>query len=80
MALAGVGFANRSRSGSKGILLGSLLLLTLLIMQAACGGGGSSTSPPISGGGGTPAGTYTINVTAKSASIQHSINVMLRVQ
>lgn len=78
MALAGVGFANRSRS--KGILIGPLLLLTLLIMQAACGGGGSSTSPPISGGGGTPAGTYTINVTAKSASIQHSINVMLRVQ
>jgi hypothetical protein len=48
----------------------------------ACGGGGSSggDSGGGSGGSGTPAGNYTIVVTAKSGSTTQSLNVNLSVQ
>lgn len=39
--------------------------LSIVLGAAACGGGGSTTPPPQTG---TPVGTYTLTVTAKSAS------------
>jgi subtilase family serine protease len=56
-------------------LLG-ILLLTLVAAGISCGGGSSShTSNP-----GTPAGTYTIAVTATSGSLTHTTNVAITVQ
>ena len=74
----------RYRSGGHAFLprgrvaLGTLTLLVTL--WTACGGGGSSVvhSP------GTPAGTYTLTVTAtvtsNSATLKHSENLELTVQ
>jgi hypothetical protein len=60
-------------------LLGAGLLI--LMLWSACGGGGNhlTTSPPISG---TPAGTYTVDVTATDAStstLTHTIKLTLTV-
>jgi hypothetical protein len=70
LALLGTGLASRRRK-----LLGLLLLvlmLTGLIFMAACGGSSSG-----GGGGhpGTPAGTYTVTVTATSGSLTHTAPV-----
>jgi len=45
------------------------LLLAGSVFQMACGGGSVRTGSP-----GTPAGTYTIVVTATSGSLQHSVS------
>jgi hypothetical protein len=53
-----------------------ILFLTLVAAGISCGGGSSShTSNP-----GTPAGTYTIAVTATSGSLTHTTNVAITVQ
>jgi subtilase family serine protease len=53
-----------------------ILFLTLVAAGISCGGGSSShTSKP-----GTPAGTYTIAVTATSGSLTHTTNVAITVQ
>jgi subtilase family serine protease len=56
-----------------------LMLLLFFAAGVGCGGGGSSTSPP---SGGTPAGSYTIKVTASSTSpaLSHTANVAVTVQ
>jgi hypothetical protein len=72
LALLGAGFI----SGRKKlfVLLLTFLMLSGLIFLAACGGGSSS-----SGGGqpGTPAGSYTVIVSATSGSLTHTIPVNL---
>jgi len=56
-------------------------LLAFALMCAGCGGGSSpGSSPPPQMSAGTPAGTYTITVTAKSGSLQHDTTVTLIVQ
>jgi hypothetical protein len=59
-------------------LLGACLLLAML--WSACGGGGTTTPPPSNAG--TPAGTYTVDVTATDAStstLTHTIQLTLTV-
>jgi hypothetical protein len=50
----------------------------LVLMWAGCGGGGSAStgSPPLSA---TPAGTYTITVTAASGTLTQTVHLMLTV-
>jgi sugar lactone lactonase YvrE len=54
-----------------------LLPLAAATLLVGCGGGGSSTPPPASG---TPAGTYTVVVTATSGSQTAKTNLTLIVQ
>ncbi|MGD0125635.1 MAG: SBBP repeat-containing protein [Terriglobia bacterium] len=59
-------------------LLGAGLLV--LMLWSACGGGGTTTPPPSNPG--TPAGTYTVDVTATDAStstLTHTIKLTLTV-
>jgi hypothetical protein len=74
IALAGIGLGSRRRR--LGIKL-SGAVMTLLLCLSGCGGGGTSSG---GGNGGTPAGSYSINVTATSGSLQHSTALTLDVQ
>jgi hypothetical protein len=77
LALAGISFGSRREKKTKpaGFLLCSLLVAGL-VFQAACGGGGGGNG----GGGGTPPDSYTITITGKSGSLNHSTTVTLKVQ
>jgi hypothetical protein len=69
--------AGSRRKKLFGLLL-ACLMVSGLIFLAACGGGSSS-----SGGGGqpgTPAGTYTVTVSATSGSLTHTATVTLNVK
>lgn len=69
--------AGSRRKNLLGLLL-ACLIVSGLIFLAACGGGSSS-----SGGGGqpgTPAGTYTVTVSATSGSLTHTATVTLNVK
>jgi len=77
--LASVRVLAAARKRRAAWLLGAGLLI--LMLWSACGGGGNhlTTSPPISG---TPAGTYTVDVTATDAStstLTHTIKLTLTV-
>jgi hypothetical protein len=76
LALAGIGF-NRRQFGKRGILGGLLflILMTLLLLQPACGGSSSSTTTT-----GTPAGTYTVVITATSGTFSQTMPISLTVQ
>jgi hypothetical protein len=77
LALAGISFGSPRGKKTK---LASFLLCSLLVaglaFQAACGGGGGGNG----GGGGTPPDSYTITITGKSGSLNHSTTVTLKVQ
>lgn len=77
LALAGISFGSRREKKTKlaGFLLCSLLVAGL-VFQAACGGGGGGNG----GGGGTPPDSYTITITGKSGSLNHSTTVTLKLQ
>jgi hypothetical protein len=59
-------------------------LLLVLGATGACGGGGGGGGIPSQSNAGTPAGTYTLTVTATcvsgSANLSHSVNLTLQVQ
>ena len=73
-ALCGAGIGKKRRRAFLGLLLGAVFAFGLL--QAGCGSSG--TTPPVTTG--TPAGTYTVNVTATSGSATRTIPVTLVVQ
>ena len=56
----------------------SLLLLCAMAFIVSCGSSGTSTPPPMDPG--TPAGTYTVNVTATSAGITRVASFSVTVQ
>ena len=55
-------------------------LLFMLMQMGGCGGGGSIAPPPPPPPTGTPAGTYTVTVTAVSGSLTHTTTLSLTVQ
>ncbi len=76
IAFLGLGVGSRFGRGRR--VLGGLLfvtLATLILLQPACGGHSSSTTTS-----GTPAGTYTVNVTASSGSFSQTTPITLVVQ
>lgn len=78
VGFAFVGFGFRKRIGGKGRVLGGLMfltLMTLLLLQPACGGSSSSTTTT-----GTPAGTYTVIITATSGTFSQTTPISLTVQ
>jgi hypothetical protein len=74
LTLIGIGSANlRGRKARVGLVLLSILMLALIALQVACSGSDVSTPP-------TPAGTYTVNVSAVSGESQHGTSVSIIVQ
>ena len=54
-------------------------VILVFLLTASCGGGGGSISPPPSSQG-TPAGTYTLTVSATAQSLSHSGTVTVKVK
>jgi len=80
LVLGGLGRSPRRKRFALFLLLSVLFLLVGL--QVACGGGLQGGGGGASGGAGlasTPAGTYTVTVTATSGSISHTVQVALTV-
>jgi uncharacterized protein YceK len=70
--------SNSRRKKFLGLLL-LCLMLSGLIFLAACGGVGSSSGGN-GGHPGTPAGTYTVTVSATSAALTHTTTVTVAIQ
>jgi hypothetical protein len=76
--LAFLGFQVRSGKNRKGLRVGGLLFLAILMLialQPACGGHSSTTTTT-----GTPAGTYTVTVSATSGTFSQTTPITLVVQ
>jgi hypothetical protein len=76
IAFLGLGIGSRLPRGRR--VMGGVLFIvvaTLILLQPACGGHSSSSTTT-----GTPAGTYTINVTASSGSFSQTTPITLVVQ
>jgi len=75
----GIVFSVRARVSSRKKLILALIGLVVVCALVSCGGGGTSSwSGPITHGG-TPAGTYTVTITAGSGAVQSSASAALTV-
>jgi hypothetical protein len=77
LGLASLATLAAARKRGAAYLLGACVLL--VILWSACGGSGTSVPPPSSG---TPAGTYTVDVTATdatSSTLTHNLKFTLTV-
>jgi hypothetical protein len=80
-ALAGICFSGVVRKRRCGAIVVATVAGALLLTAVGCGGsGGGSSSPPSQTDPGTPAGSYTITVTATSGSTTHTSSFLLLVQ
>src|SRR6266481_5973680 len=71
-----------ARIPRKRLLMAAAVALPIALLCTSCGGSSSSistTNPPPTQPGGTPQGAFTITVTGTSANLNHTTNVMLRV-
>jgi hypothetical protein len=75
MLLVGGLFLLMNPSRRRQSTLLGLLILALIVTLPSCSSGGGG-----GGNGGTPAGTYTVTVTAASGSLSHSANFTLVIQ
>jgi hypothetical protein len=74
VSLISVTAASNRRARASGLLLSATLLVTLVWTACGGGGGGGSAPPP-----GTPAGTYTLTITATAGNLTTSIPLTLKV-
>ena len=77
IALAGI-FVIGVPLRRKSTAVFGVVLLAFLATGVGCGGGGSSSTPVLAPG--TPAGNYTVGVTAVSGSITRTLSVAVTVQ
>jgi hypothetical protein len=68
------------RRGLAFLLLCFALWASVAIQVACSSSSGSGNGGGGSGSGATPAGSYTVNITAVSGSIQHTSSVSVTVQ
>jgi subtilase family serine protease len=75
-----IGIPSRRRRWAA--VLGLVVLCAVLITGVGCGGGSSSSPPTITvpTTPGTPAGSFTVVVTAASGSVSHTTNVTVTLQ
>jgi hypothetical protein len=80
-ALAGICFSGVVRKRRRAVFVVATVAGALLLAAVGCGGsGGGSSNPPPQTDPGTPAGSYTITVTATSGSTTHTAPLLLLVQ
>jgi len=71
----------RTRRQRVAMAIPMVAVLSLLTMQiGGCGGGGGTTPPPPPPPSGTPAGNYTVTVTATAGNLTHTTTLALVVQ
>jgi hypothetical protein len=71
--------ATRLRRNPRWASVGAVLLVLLAVSCGGGGGGNFVPRPPSIPTGGTPAGSYSLNVTAASGNMQSSIQLTLNV-
>jgi len=73
-------FATRGRrQGTWTPIGGAALVVMVCLSMTSCGGGSGGGAPPTPNKQGTPAGTYTLNVTASANPLSHTGTVTLNV-
>jgi len=84
--LCGLFLLPMARKRRRSIFFAALLAVVFCFGVSSCTssgggtvGGGSSTGSQGGGSGSTPAGTYTVQVTASSTGVQHTVKVTLTV-
>jgi hypothetical protein len=78
LLVLGAGLTSRKHNQRLSCFLFECVLFSGLILLAACGGGSSSFGG-VSGSAGTPAGVYTVTISA-SGSVTHTTAVTLTVK
>jgi glucose/arabinose dehydrogenase len=70
----------RPRNSRTNRMFLAIMALTLAGLTVSCGGVQSSTPQTSAAATGTPAGTYTVQITATSGNVSHQMSLTLKVQ